>query len=401
MALALFAVAIASLLAWAGLLSARNGFWRADQRLGRPPAPPAWPAVTAIVPARNEAATIAETVKSVLTQAYPGRLRLVVVDDSSSDGTAETARAAGEAVGAGDRLTVIAAPALAAGWSGKLWALSAGIDSAAAERPDFYWFTDADIVHGPEVLARLAAKAESESRDLVSLMVRLRVQRFWERRLVPAFVFFFQMLYPFPAVNDPQTPAAGAAGGCILLRRRVYEAAGGFAAIKTALIDDCALAGAVQSAGGRLWLGLAEESHSLREAEGLAPLWRMIKRTAFAQLHYAPLRLAGTVIGLALAFLAPPVLAVTAAVIGEPVAAGIAAAAWLAMAAAYAPTLRYYARPGIEGLLLPAIALVYTAITLHSALEHWRGRGSAWKGRAYRADGPAGALNLEGARRDG
>jgi len=296
---------------------------------------------------------------------------------------------------------MVEAPPLPPGWSGKLWALTAGVEAAAAEAPAFYWFTDADVVHGPDVLARLVAKAEAEERDLVSLMVRLRVQRFWERWLVPAFVFFFQMLYPFPAINNPGKPAAGAAGGCILLRRERFEAAGGFRAIKDALIDDCSLAARVQAAGGRLWLGLAENSHSLRGAEGLAPLWRMVKRTAFAQLHFSPLLLAGTMLALAVIFLAPPVVAALAIVTGQAAPAAIALAAWAVMTAAYAPTLRYYGRPVREGLALPAIALVYTAMTLHSALDHWRGHGSAWKGRQYRAGGEQAPASLEAVKRDG
>jgi len=385
MAPALLALSLASLLVWAGLLLARDGFWRADQRLGRPPAPRTWPSVTAVVPARNEAATIAATANSVLRQAYSGKLRLIIVDDASEDGTAAEAARGAEEAGMAERLEIVSAPPLPAGWSGKLWALETGVSTAAGEAPDFYWFTDADIVHGPEVLARLVAKAEDEARDLVSLMVRLRTTSFWERALIPAFVFFFQMLYPFPAVNDPLRRTAGAAGGCMLARREIFERTGAFAAIKDALIDDCTLAARIRDAGGRLWLGLAEESRSLRAWEGLAPLWRMVKRTAFVQLGYSPPLLLGTIAGLAIVYLFPPLGLAPAIVIGAWPAAACALGAWLAMVAAYAPTLRYYGRPAADAFALPAIAALYAAMTIHAAIDHWRGRGSAWKGRAYGA----------------
>lgn len=386
MAAGLLAIAAASALAWAALILGRHGFWRADQRLGTPAAPAVWPDVACIIPARNEAATIGDTVRSVLGQDYPGRLRLIVVDDGSTDHTADIAGAAVREAGAQERAEILAAPPLAPNWSGKLWALQAGIAQAAAAAPEFYWFTDADIVHGPQVLHRLVAKAETDGRDLVSLMVRLHCERFWERLLVPAFVFFFQMLYPFAAVNDPASKIAGAAGGCVLLRRSVYEASGGIAAMRDALIDDCTLAARVQAVGGRLWLGLAEDSRSLRATDGLASLWRMVKRTAFVQLDYSAWRLLGTVLGLALTFLAPPVVAALGLVIAAWPAAVLSLAIWIAMALAYRPTLAEYGRPVAAGLILPFVALLYTAMTVHAAIDHWRGRGSGWKGRAYAED---------------
>jgi len=384
----LLAIAAASALAWLALIFGRHGFWRADQRLGNPGEPAIWPDVVCIIPARNEAATIARTVESVLAQDYPGRLHLIVVDDASADGTADIARAAAPKAGGAERFDLVSAPPLAAGWSGKLWALQAGVEraKAQAQAPEFYWFTDADIVHGPHVLRRLVVKAELDGRDLVSLMVRLNCTRFWERLLVPAFVFFFQMLYPFPAVNDPASKVAGAAGGCVLLRRRIFESAGGFAAMRDALIDDCTLAARVQAAAGRLWLGLADDSRSLRAAEGLASLWHMVKRTAFVQLDYSAWRLLGTVLGLGVTFLAPPVVAALAIVSTHWPAAALAAMTWIAMAMSYRPSLAEYDRPALEGLLLPAVALLYSAMTIHAAIDHWRGRGSGWKGRAYAED---------------
>lgn len=365
-----------ALIVWIGLLTAHAGFWRADQRLGDPPAPARWPAVTAIVPARDEAATVADTVAAIRAQDYPGPLRLLVVDDSSSDGTAELARSAGA--------EVLAAPPLAPGWTGKLHALETGV---AASDTEFLWFTDADIVHGPDILRRLVARALAEDRDLASLMVRLHVESRWERLLVPAFIFFFQMLYPFPAVNDPHNRIAGAAGGCILIRRAALARAGGLAALADALIDDCTLARKVQESGGRLWLGLGESSFSLRKAEGLAPLWAMVKRTAFTQLGHSVLLLAGTLVGLALVFLAPPLVTIAGLIALSPPLVLLGLAGQAAMVLAIRPTLRLYGRPAAEGLLLPFVAALYMAMTVDSALARWRGAGSTWKGRAYSARG--------------
>jgi len=375
-------IALAGLAGWAGLMLMRHGFWRADQRLGDPPAPAQWPAVAAIVPARNEAPTIAATVGSILAQAYPGDLSLIVVDDASSDGTADAARAS---AGGDDRLRVVTAPPLSPGWSGKLWALEHGIRAAteAGSAPDFFWFTDADAVHGPDVLRRLAAKAEGEGRDLVSLMIRLRTASIWEKLIAPAFVFFFQMLYPFPAINRRPPRIAGAAGGCVLVRRVRLEAAGGITSLRDALIDDCTLAARIRDAGGDLWLGLADDSRSLRAAEGLGPLWRMVKRTAFTQLGYSAWLLAGTVLRLALLFPGPPAALIGGLALGELPAAVTGALTLAIMLRIYAPTLRAYDRPLAEGLLLPGVALLYAAMTVHSAIDHWRGRGSAWKGRDY------------------
>lgn len=365
-----------ALIVWIGLLTAHAGFWRADQRLGDPPAPVRWPAVTAIVPARDEAATVADTVAAIRAQDYPGALRLLVVDDGSSDGTAGLARSAGA--------EVLAAPPLAPGWTGKLHALETGV---AASDTEFLWFTDADIVHGPDILRRLVARALAEDRDLASLMVRLHVESRWERLLIPAFIFFFQMLYPFPAVNDPHNRTAGAAGGCILIRRAALTRAGGLAALADALIDDCTLARRVQDSGGRLWLGLGESSFSLRKAEGLAPLWAMVKRTAFTQLGHSALLLAGTLVGLALVFLAPPLVTIAGLLAVSPPLVLLGLAGQAAMALAIRPTLRLYGRPAAEGLLLPFVATLYMAMTVDSALARWRGTGSNWKGRAYSARG--------------
>ena len=341
--------------AWLYLVLAHHGFWRADQKLPlAPPVPTSWPPVTAVVPARNEAPTIGACVAALLAQDYAGDLRVIVVDDDSADGTGDVARQAGDA-----RLTVIQAPPLAPGWTGKLSALQAGV--AEAGDVEHLWFTDADIVHGPEVLRRLVGHMAARERDLVSLMVRLNCESFWERRLIPAFVYFFQMLYPFRAVNDDRSTTAGAAGGCVLLRRVALERAGGIAAIRGAVIDDCALARAIKRSGGRLWLGLADASRSLRAASNLNPLWRMVVRTAFAQLRHSWALLAATVAGLALLFLVP-VLAALGVGQGGTTRVLFGLGAWALMAISYMPTLRAYGLPIAAGFALPAAAALYVKL---------------------------------------
>lgn len=372
--------AVLSLLLWLGLLTAHGRFWRADQRLAETPGV-SGPRVVAVVPARNEAAVIAKSVGSLLSQDYDG-LHVVVVDDQSGDGTAEIARDAAAQAAAADRLTVIQAAPLPPGWSGKMWAVSQGVTAAAAREPDYLWLTDADIAHAPRQLSRLVAKAEAERLDLVSLMVLLNVASVAEKLLVPAFVFFFQKLYPFPKVNDPSSRVAGAAGGCMLVRRAALERAGGIAAIRGALIDDCALARRLK-ARGPIWLGLTRASLSLRPYPHLADIWAMVARTAYTQLNHSPLLLVGTVLAMALIYLVPPLAALIGAVRGEFGLAAAGAAGWAAMAVAYRPTLELYRMPWWRALTLPLAGLLYTLMTVDSARRHWLGRGGGWKGRTY------------------
>ncbi len=362
-------LALAACAAWAVLIFARGGFWRAQDR-DEPPAadPAAWPAVTVIIPARDEAPTIAATVRSLCAQDYAGPLRIIVVDDRSADGTGALARAAGA--------EVVIGTARAPGWTGKLWALQQGLDAALPDTP-WLLFTDADITHAPDSLRRLVARGVRDRLVLVSLMAKLRVGSAAERWFIPAFIFFFQMLYPFRWSNAPRARTAAAAGGCVLLDRAAFERAGGLAPIRGRIIDDCALA-AQMKRQGPIWLGLTQRVHSLRESPTMAPIRRMVARTAYAQLAHSPLLLAGTVAGLGLVFLAPPLLAL----FGSGWARALGALAWGASALAYAPTLRFYGQPAWRAALLPLVAAQYLAFTLDSAWAHHRGRGGMWKGEA-------------------
>jgi hopene-associated glycosyltransferase HpnB len=372
---------------WLYLLVARGGFWAARERddealpPGAADVPPSgsWPVVAAVVPARDEAECVGQTVASLLGQTYPGVFNVILVDDQSRDATAQVARDAAVAAGAADRLTVLTGRALPAGWTGKLWAQNQGVEYAdnLARPPDYLLFTDADIVYAPDALLDLVTRSEREGTVLTSLMAKLRCTSFAERMFVPAFIFFFQLLYPFAWANDPRRATAAAAGGCMLVRRAALREAGGMAAIRNALIDDCALA-KVLKARGPIWIGLTERVHSIRDYPDIEDIRRMVSRTAYAQLRYSPMLLGGTILGLAATYLAPVYLAIFAA--GVPQFVGIFV--WALMALAFVPTLRFYCVSKLWGPALPAIAAIYMAFTLDSAYQHARGRGGMWKGRA-------------------
>ncbi|MFI9024670.1 glycosyltransferase [Streptomyces sp. NPDC053560] len=420
-------IAGASLVAWGWLLAGQGFFWRTDVRLppgtdvGPPPGtaprppdgragpgrglpePPAeWPSVAVVVPARDEAEVLPVSLPSLLAQAYPGRAEIVLVDDGSTDGTGELARTLASAAGSDGRgglpLTVTSPGEPAPGWTGKLWAVRHGM-ALARERTDaeYVLLTDADIAHGPDSLRALVSAARAADLDLVSQMARLRVADFWERLIVPAFVYFFGQLYPFRWVNRPGARTAAAAGGCVLLRRDAAERAGIPERIRHAVIDDVTLARAVKRSGGRhgpgsgrIWLGLADHVDSVRPYPRLVDLWRMVARSAYAQLLHSPLLLAGTVLGLVLVYLAPPVALVAGLVGGSAPAALLGGLAWAVMTGTYLPMLRYYRQPLWTAPLLPFTALLYLLMTVDSAVRHYRGRGAAWKGRTYGAP-PSGA----------
>jgi hopene-associated glycosyltransferase HpnB len=399
------ALTAAAALAWAYLLAGHGGFWRTSQRLPHPDADgPGWPSVTAVIPARDEAEVLPLTLPSLLSQDYPGRFALVLVDDESSDGTALVATSLGKSAGwtpphadgaeRHDRtLTVVYGQPLPPGWAGKVWAMSQGAaqagqpDHPTAGQPDFLLFTDADIAFGPGAVTALV-RAAGPRRALVSQMALLRTTSGWEKALVPAFVYFFAQLYPFRRVNRGGRTAA-AAGGCMLVCASVLAQAGGMAAIREARIDDVALARLLKPRAPRgCWLGLSTDIVSVREYSRLSHVWDMVARSAYTQLRYSPAALAGTVAGLAWLYLLPPGAAIAglaaAAAGGGTAAAWLAAAGvagWAMMAVSYVPMLRLYQLSPWRAPSLPLIAALYAAMTADSARRHHAGRGGAWKGR--------------------
>ncbi len=397
-------ITILALLIWLYLLIGLGQFWRTDQRLPEcspapnPPAPA--PTLCAIIPARNEADLLPQTLRSLLTQDYPGPLHIFLVDDHSTDGTADVARSVAAGLNKSAQLTVLSAQPLPPGWTGKLWALEQGIQAALALNPDYCLLTDADIAHDRSNLQYLVTKAEQENLDLVSQMVLLRCESLWEKLLIPAFVFFFQKLYPFRWVNDPHHPTAAAAGGCSLIRREALIRIGGIGCVRQALIDDCALAQAVKQvvprrdgggrdelaalrSGGKIWLGLTTTAQSLRPYPSLETIWDMVARTAFTQLHYSPWLLVGTVGGMALVYLVPPIGLILGLINSQWLIALLNLFTYLLMTLAYWPIVRFYRCGWGFAFCLPLIALLYNLMTLDSARRHWQGRGGSWKGRVY------------------
>jgi hopene-associated glycosyltransferase HpnB len=372
--------------AWLGLLTARGRFWdaRAD-RLATPTPGGETPSVHAIVPARNEGDVIARTLYALLAQRYDGPFAVTVVDDRSDDDTASAIRATIARHDKRGTAAIHGARPRPEGWSGKVWAMNEGIEAAraAGAAPDYWWFTDADVEHDPATLAHLVATARTQ--DLVSLMVELHCRTPWERLLIPAFVYFFRMLYPFAWVNDDANATAGAAGGCILLDAKRLDSIGGIARIQGELIDDCSLATAVKRDGGGLWLGLTTRSRSVRPYRGLEPIWSMVARTAFTQLDYSPLVLLGTVAGMKLLYVVPLTALAAGAVRRRPSLALPGAIAFGLMALSYLPTVTRYRQPRWRALTLPLAGILYTAMTIDSALRHARGAGGLWKGRHFNA----------------
>jgi hopene-associated glycosyltransferase HpnB len=371
----MLAPAILSFLIWCWLLTMRGQFWRSGPVL--PVAiPPDTPPVAIVVPARDEAPFIEDTIRSLLAQNYPGTFQVILVDDRSEDGTGHIVRAIED-----QRLTVLAGSPRPLGWAGKLWAVRQGI--SASGTPEYYFLTDADIEHDSAHLASLVAVAERHDLDMVSEMVTLSCGSWAEKALIPAFVFYFQLLYPFAWVNNPLRGTAAAAGGTVLIRRRALTRIGGIEAVRGALIDDVALAGAVK-AGGRIFLGHSALARSIRPYPGVVDIWRMIARSAYAQLHFSPILLAGTTLAMAIVWLVPP----AAAVVGHGLARVLGILTWGFSAAAFLPTLARFNRSFLWAALLPLIATFYMAATIGSAVDHHRGRGVVWKGRAYAGGSP-------------
>src|SRR5215475_8782210 len=372
-------IAAAVLASWFYLMAARGAFWLARVRDDeRSPLRPPLPTVVAVVPARNEADCVAESIGSLLDQDYPGAFSVILVDDQSSDGTAAIALSAAKMRGASDRLTIVSGQSPPAGWMGKTWAQQQGVELALRQSPppSYLLLTDADIVHAPDTLAWLVAQAQTKGSVLTSLMAKLNCVSFAERMLIPAFIFFFQMLYPFRWVNSPRRATAAAAGGCMLVGCDALARAGGIAAIRDAVIDDCALARRMKTCGP-IWLGLTERARSIRIYPRLGDIRKMVARSAYAQLNYSPVMLVGTVAGLALIYAAPVLLAL----FGGGLAQVLGLVSWALMAVSFAPTLRFYRLPLLWGVALPAIAIVYLAFTIDSAHQHARRGGAMWKGR--------------------
>ncbi|XHM62287.1 glycosyltransferase [Streptomyces iranensis] len=417
-------IAAGSLAAWLWLLLGQGFFWRTDVTLPRtgpdgsgppepdgfgPPEPAVWPSVAVVVPARDESAVLPASLPSLLAQDYPGPAEIFLIDDGSTDGTGKLARELADEHG-GLPLTVGSPGEPGPGWTGKLWAVRHGMalattrlaadrgnadgadrkdaDGRDADRKDdggvdYLLLTDADIAHEPDSLRELVRAAETNGLDLVSQMARLRVVTYWERLIVPAFVYFFAQLYPFRWVNRPRGRTAAAAGGCVLLRREAAERAGVPESIRQAVIDDVALARTVKRSGGRIWLGLADRVDSVRPYPRLGELWRMVSRSAYTQLRHNPLLLLVTLAGLAVVYLVPPAAVVAGVLTGRPAPAALGGAAWALMAGSYIPMLRYYRQTLWLAPLLPLTALLYLLMTVDSAVRHHLGQGAAWKGRTY------------------
>jgi len=374
-------IAALSLVIWLGLFFFNGHFWQlwiSDADRESVPSPSNWRSVVAVVPARNEASSITQTIAALTKQDYPGRFSIIVVDDHSEDGTGELARKAAAESGGLARVQILTAPTLASGWTGKLWALQSGVESALANASEFFWFTDADVVHAPDTLRRLVSRAERDHLDLTSLMVLLQAQSFAEKLIVPPFLYFFLMLYPPRWIANENSRAAGAAGGCMLLRASALARIGGLAAIRNEVIDDCSLARAVKRSGGKIWMGLTRASVSLRHYANLSELRDMVARTAFTQLNYSAVQLTGTLIGLLLTFVAPVAFAFSS----NPRIWLPALLAWCLMSASFLPTVVFYRLTPIWSPFLPVAAFFYSYSTFLSALRYWLGRGGQWKGRA-------------------
>jgi hopene-associated glycosyltransferase HpnB len=377
-----FILSVVAIGIWTYLLLFRGFFWRETPHAVPEPALGAWPEVVVVTPARNEADVVGQSMAALLAQDYPAQIHIVLVDDDSTDGTAETAERAAAKSQTRHRLTVVRNTALAPGWTGKLWAVHHGLNEAERLAPDakYVLLTDADILHERTSLRQLVGRAEQGGFKLVSLMARLKTETLAERALIPAYIFYFQKLYPFSWVRDPGNKLAGAAGGCMLVDRAALQAIGGIAAIRSALIDDCALGKAIKTQGP-IWLGLADGVASLRGYPRWNDVWMLIARSAFTQLGFSVAMLAVSTVMM----LATYVLPLGLILLADGPARLLGAIAFVAMACAYQPTLRYHRLSGLWALAMPLVASFYTAATIDSALRYWSGRGGQWKGRIQAA----------------
>lgn len=377
-----------SLIIWLYLILFRGKFWLCNQFIPEEKISlNSYPSVSVIIPARNEAEVLPISLNSLLNQDYQGKLTINLIDDQSTDNTSKIAEKIAQKNSKSIKLNIIKGQALPQDWTGKLWAMKQGVNYAQKNsNPDYFLFTDADIQHSQNNLTQLVTKAEKENLDLVSLMVLLKCESFWEKLLIPAFVFFFQKLYPFPWVNNSQNKVAAAAGGCILIHKEALTRIGGIEVLKDALIDDCTLAKEVKKTlpqNKSIWLGLTKTIYSLRSYPSLQSIWNMVTRTAFTQLNYSFLLLIGTTIGMFITYLIAPLGLVLGIVNSNFLLILISGLTWLLIAIAYYPTLKIYQVSPIWSLTLPLIGLLYSLMTIDSALRHWRGEGGKWKGRVY------------------
>jgi hopene-associated glycosyltransferase HpnB len=371
-------IATIPLAIWLYLFFARGNFWNLHEDTNNPKPLDRWPRVVAIVPARNEAEAIVRSVTSLAKQDYPGEFSVIVVDDHSDDGTAALAKEAAQECGAAGRLAVHPAAELPPGWAGKVWAMNEGVLAAVGQAPEFFWFTDADIEHAQDALRRLVGRAETDSLDLASLMVLLQAKSFPERLLIPPFLYFFLMLYPPRWIAKSNSRTAGAAGGCILLRRAALQHIGGMAAIRNEVIDDCSLARAVKRSGGKIWMGLTRASVSLRSYGSFAEIRDLIARTAFTQLRYSFFLLIATLLALFVTYILPWISFFA----GDDPAWFLAGTALCLMAVSFGVTVRFYNLSFFWALTLPVSAAFYAYATCVSALRYRLGRGAQWKGRS-------------------
>ncbi|BAQ66310.1 glycosyltransferase [Geminocystis sp. NIES-3709] len=382
----LFFLLSLSFIIWVYLILARGDFWLCNQNLEELSLD-IYPSVTVIIPARNEAENISNSLNSLLNQNYQGNLNIILVDDQSEDNTGEIAQKTATNNNKEDQLTIIKGQPLPLGWSGKLWAMSQGITWAKQHfNTNYFLFTDADIKHSTNNISKLLAKAEKDNLDLVSLMVKLRCESFWEKLLIPAFIFFFQKLYPFPLVNNSTKKVAAAAGGCILIRESALTRIGGIEALKEALIDDCTLAKLVKETlppNRSIWLGLSDTTISLRSYDTLTPIWNMVARTAFTQLNYSGFLLIGTILAMTITYFTVPIAVLTGLMTAQLSLIIMGVIILLMMALTYYPTIKLYQLPFFYCFLLPIIALLYSFMTIDSALRYWQGKGGQWKGRVY------------------
>ena len=365
---------------WFYLAFARGAFWRIKSAKPDASFKPGFSGgVVAVVPARNEAELIGPVVTSLLNQCVA--MTVVLVDDESTDGTADVAQRASKKAGKADALILVQSKPLPVGWTGKLWSMHQGVERARALNPAWLMLADADVLHGPETVANLDVIASRGDYDLVSFMVKLHCESLPEKLLIPAFVYFFFMLYPPAWIRDTRRSTAGAAGGCMLVRAETLERAGGLESIRGAVIDDCSLARLLKQHGGKLWMGLNDESQSLRRYGTFSDIEHMISRTAFNQLKHSSLLLLCTIAGMVITYLAPPLLFLT----HSRLTIFMGAAAWAAMTITYSTMVRYYRLNPAWALTLPLAALFYLGATMHSAVKYWNGSGGDWKGRVQDA----------------